>query len=304
MVLGNLDPHTWIKRDCFAPIMSQLEFRCLIASAVQLQRPPKSGDFQNAFCQSSLPPNEQYVIRPPHGCPLTPPRTYLRLLKTLYGLKRSPRHWYELASSIFKNIGLKPCPNAPCLFSGFVDSSKSRIYVGLYVDDFIYFGDTPEVEESFRNLMTQSSLVTFEKDPSLFLGIKMLKKPLPNDKFSIHLSQQVIINDLMTEHNLTTSSITKATPYRSRYPVDKVPRQNNLPQQVRDDAEQMLRSIVGSFNWIAMATRPDIATITNLLSHHLHNAVPGHVTAAKHVLRYLIGTIDLGIEFSPLPNLS
>ena len=89
----------------------------------------------------------------------------------------------------------------------------------------------------------------------------------------------------MTEHNLTTSSVTKATPYRSGYPVDKVPRQNNLPQHVRDDAEQMLRSIVGSFNWIAMATRPDIATITNLLSHHLHKAVPGHVTAAKHVLR-------------------
>ena len=173
-VLGNLDPHTWSKRDCFAPVMSQLEFRCLIASAVRMQRPPKSGDFQNAFCQSTLPPNEQYIIRPPHNCPLTPPRTYLRLLKTLYGLKRSPRHWFELASNIFKKIGLKPCPNAPCLFSGFVDSSKSRIYVGLYVDDFIYFGDTPEVEESFRKLMNQSSLVTFEQDPTLFLGIKML----------------------------------------------------------------------------------------------------------------------------------
>ena len=64
----------------------------------------------------------------------------------------------------------------------------------------------------------------------------------------------------------------------------------------------MLHSIAGSFNWIAMATRPDIATITNILSHHLHAAVPGHVTAAKYVLQYLIGTIDLGIEFSPLPN--
>ena len=51
-----------------------------------------------------------------------------------------------------------------------------------------------------------------------------------------------------------------------------------------------------------MSTRPDIATITNLLSHHLHTALPGHVVAAKHVLRYLIDTIDLGIEFLPLPS--
>ena len=88
----------------------------------------------------------------------------------------------------------------------------------------------------------------------------------------------------MTEHNLSMSSITKPTPYRSGYPVDKVHRKKDPPQHVLDKAEQILRSIVGLFNWIAMATRPDIATITNILSHHLHTAVPGHVTAAKHIL--------------------
>ena len=118
----------------------------------------------------------------------------MRLIKTLYGLKRSPRHWLELASNIFKNIGLTPCPNVPFLFGGYVDDSKSRVYVGLYVDDFIYYGDTPDVEETFRYLMAQSSLVTFEQDPTLFLGIKMTKKQLPDNKFSVHLSQQVIIN--------------------------------------------------------------------------------------------------------------
>lgn len=300
-VLGNLDPHTWSKRDCFAPVMSQLELRCMIAATVRLQRTPKSGDFQNAFCQSTLPPNEQYSIRPSHNCPLTPPRKYLRLIKTLYGLKGYPRHWFELASSVFKKIGLKTCPNAPCLFSGYVGSSKSRVYVGLCVDDFIYYGDTPQVEKTFRSLMTKSSLVTFEQDPTLLLGINMTKKQLPENQFSVHLSQQVIVQNFMTEHSLSLSSITKPTPYRAGYPVDKVKHKKNLPQKFLDETEKMLRSIVGSFNWIVMATRPDIATITNILARHLHTAVLGHVTAAKYVLRYLIGTIDLGIEFSPLP---
>ena len=109
--------------------------------AVQLQRSPKTGDFQNAFCQSTLPPNEQYIIRPPHGCPFTPPHTYLKLIKTLYGLNRSPCHWYDLASKIFQDIELSPCPNSSCLFSGTIDKSEAKIYVGLYVDDFLYFGD-------------------------------------------------------------------------------------------------------------------------------------------------------------------
>ena len=62
------------------------------AISVFMQRLPRSGDFQQAFCQSVLPPTEQYIVRPPSGCPVTPPNTYLRLKRTLYGLKRSPQH--------------------------------------------------------------------------------------------------------------------------------------------------------------------------------------------------------------------
>ena len=37
MVLGNLDKHNWTKHDCFAPVMSQLEFRLLISLIVQFK---------------------------------------------------------------------------------------------------------------------------------------------------------------------------------------------------------------------------------------------------------------------------
>ena len=174
--------------------------------------------------------------------------------------------------------------------------------MGLCVDNFIYFGDTSEVEDKFRSLMIDSTLVTFENDPTLFLGIKITKKKLPQNQFSIHLSQKVIIQNLMIEHDLPSSSITNATLYRSGYIVDKVKPRKKLPRKVLEETEEILRSMVGSFNWITMGTRPDIATIANILSHHLHYALPGHVAAAKHVLRYLIGAIDLGIEFSLLPN--
>ena len=90
VALGNLDPHAWSKSDCFAPVMSQLQLRCLIAAAVCKQRAPKTGDFQNAFCQSVLPKQEQYIIRPPPSCPLTPPNTYLRLLKPYMALSAPP----------------------------------------------------------------------------------------------------------------------------------------------------------------------------------------------------------------------
>ena len=48
VALGNLNPHTWTKIDCFAHVMSQLELRCMLAVSVQVQRPPHTRDFQNS----------------------------------------------------------------------------------------------------------------------------------------------------------------------------------------------------------------------------------------------------------------
>jgi hypothetical protein len=87
VALGNLDPHLWSKSDCFTPVLSQLELRFLVALATQQQCIPKTGDITQAFCQSYLPEDEHYICKPPVGCPITARNTYLRLKKTLYGLR-------------------------------------------------------------------------------------------------------------------------------------------------------------------------------------------------------------------------
>ena len=87
VVLGNLDPNNWSKSDCFAPVLSQLELRLLLTIAVSKNCTPKTADVSQAFVQSVLLANEPYIIKPPTGCPLSKPNTYLRLLKTLYSLK-------------------------------------------------------------------------------------------------------------------------------------------------------------------------------------------------------------------------
>ena len=85
-------------------------------------------------------------------------------------------------------------------------------------------------------------------------------------------------------------------------PIDKISTSQPLPEEVRTAARDEYRQLVGTFNWLSISTRPDIATITNLLSYNLHNATPSHVTAAKYVIRYLAGTKHLGIEFKKGPN--
>jgi hypothetical protein len=60
--------------------------------------------------------------------------------------------------------------------------------------------------------------------------------------------------------------------------------------------------IVGCFQWLTVSTRPDIATVTNILSKYLSNPSQGHLDHCKHVLRYLKGTKDLRISFTTASN--
>ena len=306
VVLGNLDPHNWSKTDCFAPVLSAMELRLLLAIATNMRVIPKQCDAVQAFCQTTLPPEERYVCTPPKGCPFTPPHTYLLLKKTLYGLKRSPRHWYETAKKALMTINLQPCPNAPCIFSGTIIPGKPPIYVGLYVDDFIYFSSDNSVESAFESMLpTKTSLqIDFNGPIHHFLGVKFTHSIAEDGHVSIHLSQEADIQQLLQDNNLhTTSTITKPTPYRSGHPVDAIPN-IAIPPEHRLQLEAKLRTIIGSLNWISTQTRPDIATITNILAQYQSSPSPGHLDATKHVLRYLKGTSNLGITFSSKPNSS
>ena len=52
-------------------------------------------------------------------------------------------------------------------------------------------------------------------------------------------------------------------------------------------------------NWLATQTRPDVATITDILSQYNTNKCsPGHIKSAKYAIRYLKATSNLAIKFS------
>uniref|UniRef100_A0A2N9GKV8 Reverse transcriptase Ty1/copia-type domain-containing protein n=1 Tax=Fagus sylvatica TaxID=28930 RepID=A0A2N9GKV8_FAGSY len=49
----------------------------------------------------------------------------------------------------------------------------------------------------------------------------------------------------------------------------------------------------------ATLTRPDISFVVNHVCQFMHKPSPAHFVAAKHILRYLKGTLDKGILFQP-----
>ena len=114
----------------------------------------------------------------PIGNPDAGKDKYWLLKKTLYGLRCSPRHWYNKIWLVLSSIGLKPNASDPCMFTGSIsnpdnptaDSPSAPLTVGLYVDDFVYFFVDPEVERRFEQLLSSLITVNFMGTVDWFLG--------------------------------------------------------------------------------------------------------------------------------------
>jgi len=166
----------------------------------------KTGRLHPSIFQYTLPSQEQYICKSPFGCLVTPPNTYFRLIKTLYGLKRSPRHWYEKSKKVLAFISLHLSLNV------ILDSSP--IYLGIYVDDCIYFSTYSEVEKKSETALILLLNVEFTGPPQYFLELKVKCKKDENH-LNVFLSQEVAVIELLHRTGLSNIS-TKSNNTRYR----------------------------------------------------------------------------------------
>jgi hypothetical protein len=197
VVLGNLDYHTWSKEDTAAPVLSQLELRLLTSLAIHYKRVLKNCDVKQAFVQSSLPESEVYFLKPPSGCPRSRPNEYWRLIRSLYGLKRAPKLWFETLCSHLKSMGLRNSKTSPCLFIGNLIEGGPPIYIGIYVDDIIYFSPSDAVERKFEELLSGLVSADFMGQVSHFLGIEFHWVHHADGHLTVTLTQESFAESLI-----------------------------------------------------------------------------------------------------------
>ena len=297
VALGNLDRVHWTRGDVYAPVMSMIELRLLTSIAVRKKCTLKCGDVKQAFVQATLPDDELYVLRPPHDCFDTNPTDLWKLNKSLYGLRRAPKHWYNKLQSMLQYINLRPCKNAPCIFHGEILPGHPPLYLGVYVDDFIYFSTDKAVEATFESKFTNLTDVDFMGDVTHFLGIKFTWSKSPTS-LSVHLSQGSFVENLAYELGLDPDSKSAPkTPYRSGLPIDSIPT-TPMSSSARETLKLKMQQIMGSLQWVSHCTRPDISTATSILAKYQNCPSHGHLQAAKYVVRYLKGTTSHGITFN------
>lgn len=74
--------------------------------------------------------------------------------KTLYGLKQTPRSWYEEIDSFFVQHGFRRSLNDPNMYTKF-NKQRQIILISLYVDDMIITGNANNLIKEIKPQMSQ-----------------------------------------------------------------------------------------------------------------------------------------------------
>ena len=263
--------------DVYAPTAQHVTLRVLLAIASALGYVVEQLDVRTAFLNGELE-SPVYIRLPPElGGKVW------QLHKALYGLKQAAREWYAKLRTEMRKHGFTPSKHEPCLF--FRGSAATRVYVMVHVDDALVIGAQKPVSDA-KNAISQMFDIKDLGKAKHFLGMNIQR----NQDGGYTLSQPKFIKDMLERFRMSEAT-PKPTPLSvglklSKHDGEELPEGNQY------------QALVGCLLYASVNTRPDIAHACGILSRFMSCPKQPHWEAAKHVLRYLKGTADLGLTFS------
>jgi hypothetical protein len=123
------------------------------------------------------------------------PNHVYKLKKVLYGLKQTPRAWYERLRDFLLSKGFMMDKVDTTLFTKKID--KDLFVLQIYVDDIIFGSTNQYFYEEFGKMMANEFEISMIGELSYFLGIQI--KQLKNDTF---VSQGKYIKDMLNKFGM------------------------------------------------------------------------------------------------------
>ena len=175
----------------FALVAKMGTVRALISCAVNFGWPLHQMDVKNAFLHGDLQ-EEVYMEIPPCFANRQTVGKVCRLKKSLYGLKQSPRAWFDRFRRAFCGMGYTQCNGDHTVF--YKDKGTFITIMAVYVDDIVITGDDVEEIKYLKKNLGRAFEVKDLGPLRYFLGIEIAKSPK-----GIVLSQRKYVLDLLTE---------------------------------------------------------------------------------------------------------
>ncbi|GJV19577.1 retrovirus-related pol polyprotein from transposon TNT 1-94 [Tanacetum coccineum] len=228
-------------KESFASVECIEAIRIFIANAASKNMIIYQMDVKIAFLNGELK-EEVYVsqlegfVDPDH------PIHVYRLQKDLYGLKKSPRAWYDTLSWFLLDNKFSKGVVDPTLFTQKI--GKHILLVQIYVDDIIFASTDLKACDIFFNEMSSKFQMSMMGEMSFFLGLQVSQNP-----GGIFVNQSKFALEILKKFGMDSCDPVD-TPMVDRFKLDEDPL--GIPVD-----QTRFRSMVGSLMYLT-ASRPDL----------------------------------------------
>ena len=273
-------------QETFAPVVKLNTVRVLLSLAANLDWPLHQLDVKNAFLNGNL--EEEVYMDIPTGLKMTwNSNQVCRLRKSLYGLKQSPRAWFDRFTKAVKGYGFSQCQSDHTLFVKHSSEGKLAIII-VYVDDIILTGNHEEEIDSLKTSLMKEFEIKDLGNLKYFLGMEIARS-----KKGIVVSQRKYILDLLNETGMLGCRPAET-------PMDTTVKLGEKDGSAPVDKGRYQR-LVGKLIYLSH-TRPDISFPVSMVSQFMNNPTEQHMTVVTKILRYLKMTPGKGLFFQRTTN--
>ena len=212
----------------------------------------------------------------------------MKLNKSLYGLRQAPKTFYDHMVSGLVAQGFRVSKHDPCLY---IHPDMLAI---SWVDDVVFVSrDARKIESMIQKLKDTGYDLDTEGEISAFLGIQIDK-----DDKSFTLTQAGLIAKIIKYTGMEDCKL-------DRTPASTTALGSDVKGEPWIDSKEGFEyaAAVGMLLYLANNTRPDIAFAVHQCARFTHSPRQSHGTAVKRIVRYLHGTKDKGLIFTPTDEL-
>jgi Reverse transcriptase (RNA-dependent DNA polymerase) len=274
--------------EIYAPTVAYKTLRMLLSLVAKWDYELDQMDVSSAFLHALL--KEEAYVEIPEGYTAGKSGDWvLRLKKALYGIHQAPREWYLLLSKfVVESMGFTQSVCDRCLFFKRSQTGRLMLLV-VFVDDFqVGFHREDAAEWAALKKIFMARFKTKDLGESrVMLGMRIQRD---RARRTITLDQEAYIAQKLEEFNMADCNEANTPASVGADLSSDDPKVTGGPVDAK-----LYSKLVGSLLYAALSTRPDVAHAVHQLTMHVQH--PKQVMAAKHVLRYLKGTKDVGLQF-------
>ena len=274
--------------EVFAPVVKMTTIRVILTIAAVEDLEIHQMDVKTAFLNGKL--EEEVYIEQPEGY-VEPGKEDLvcRLHKTLYGLKQSPRVWWQTVDAFFESVGFQRVESDYGVYIKWND--QVHFIISVYVDDIILICNHLKELEQMKVKLRQQWEMTDLGELNFILGIRVQRD---RTRHLIWLDQERYANDVLKRFNMSHSK-----PMNTPCEAGRALRRDMSPSTATERSMMQgipYASAVRSLMYTMTATRPDLGYAISSLSAYIGNPGQEHWKAVKRVLRYLRHTSSYQLE--------